>query len=449
MSGSCPELTWQAIIENGFALEPSSKKDPKYVTHGLHPYKGKFYPQLAKALTNLCNLKAGDKILDPFCGSGTTLLESYLNGYCGYGCDMNPLAAKIARAKVGILKVNLDVLRETAGTLINIIEHGPEQCPYDRSEFSETCIAEIERWFPIPVIDKLNWILKNIRRVSQGVVLDFLEIILSSIIREISHQDPNDLRIRRRKDLLEDADLFSMYVEALDRQYKRISKFWSILGYSPSKFQPAKAIEGDSRRWATFEELGVKPATIDLVLTSPPYATALPYIDTDRLSLLVLFGLDSSKRRPIEQQLVGSREIITSERKYLEDCLVAQQDKLPSGIVNYLRDLHTRVSTAEVGFRRKNMPALLFRFFSDMNEVLTNCFSALRPGGEAMIVIGDNRLMIDDDYERVATTDFVEQIALRCGFSSVERIDISVTTENMIHNKNAITENVVLRLKRP
>ncbi len=44
--GSDP--TWQAIIENGSARQQSARKDPQYVTHGLHPYKGKFYPQLAK-----------------------------------------------------------------------------------------------------------------------------------------------------------------------------------------------------------------------------------------------------------------------------------------------------------------------------------------------------------------------------------------------------------------
>ena len=66
-----------------------------------------------------------------------------------------------------------------------------------------------------------------------------------------------------------------------------------------------------------------------------------------------------------------------------------------------------------------------------------------------MIVIGDNRIKINGDYERIATTEFVENIAVECGFSPIEKIDISVTTENMLHIKNAITENVVLWLKHP
>jgi hypothetical protein len=66
-----------------------------------------------------------------------------------------------------------------------------------------------------------------------------------------------------------------------------------------------------------------------------------------------------------------------------------------------------------------------------------------------MIVIGDNKTQLGQNSLRIPTTDLVEHIAVAAGFKSVERIDISVTTENMLHQKNAITENVVLRLRKP
>lgn len=439
--------TWQAIIENGFALQPSARKDPKYVTHGLHPYKGKFYPQLAKGLINLCTLPSGASIFDPFCGSGTTLLEGYLNGFRTFGSDMNPVAAKIAKAKVGILEVNPDIVRGALGTLVGQIEDAPARPEDEREQFHPSCLDEISKWFPAPVISKLNWLLSAIRSVSEGVIRDFLEVVLSSIIREVSQQDPTDLRIRRRKDPIQDADVFQMYLDALDTQYERIEKFWSVRGYSPDRFRPSRVVEGDSRSRKTLDALGLARNTVDLVLTSPPYATALPYIDTDRLSLLVLFGMDSSARRPVEQHLIGSREIITKERKQLEKMINDPETGLPESVCDYLQELHRRVSRADVGFRRKNMPALLQRFFQDMASVLKNCVEVLRPGSEAMIVIGDNRMRVDGDYERIATSDFVQDIAVSCGMTLVERIDISVSTENLVHIKHAITENVVLRLK--
>ena len=449
LSAQQTEPTWQAIIENGFSRKLSAKKDPKYVTHGLHAYKGKFYPQLAKGLMNLCKLRVGAKVFDPFCGSGTTLLEGYLNGFQTYGCDMNPIAAKIARAKTGILDINPDVVREAVGTLVSQIEERPKTLPVDYENLAAGCMNEIRKWFPEPVVMKLNWLLGAIRSVSEGVIRDFLEVVLSSIIRDVSQQDPNDLRIRRRKKLIDDADVFQLYLDALNIQYGRIEKFWSVRGFSPNRFRPSRVVEGDARTSKTIKALGLKPNSVDLVLTSPPYATALPYIDTDRLSLLVLLGMDASARRPIEHSLVGSREILTSERRSLEGVITSDGNELPDTIHSYLQDLHACLSNADVGFRRKNMPALLLRFFQDMKGVLGNCTRVLRSGGEAMIVIGDNRMRIDKDYERIPTTDYVQEIAVACGMEMVERIDISVTTENLVHIKNAITENVVLRLRKP
>ena len=449
LSELAPEPTWQAIIENGFARQPSARKDPKYVTHGLHPYKGKFYPQLAKGLINVSGFNHDAVLFDPFCGSGTTLLEGYLNGHRTFGCDMNPLAAKIAKAKVGILDVNPDVVNEAIGTLVNRLEQAPKVLPDDKDQFHEECLDEISRWFPLPVVKKLNWVLKSIQSVSEGVIRDFLEIVLSSIIRDISQQDPTDLRIRKRKKPIHDADVFELYLNALGTQYERIERFWSVRGYSHGRFRPSKIVEGDSRQRSTYNQLGLEDSSVDVILTSPPYATALPYIDTDRLSLLVLFGMDASRRRPVEHNLVGSREIVTTERRLLEDTIVDNSAKLPESLRIYLKDLHVRITKANVGFRRKNMPALLLRFFNDMNEILQNCYRVLRPGCEAMIVIGDNRIAVDGDYERIATAAFIQDIAILQGFSLMERIDISVTTENLVHMKNAITENVVLRLKRP
>lgn len=443
------EPTWQAIIENGFARQPSARKDPKYVTHGLHPYKGKFYPQLAKGLINLCSLKPDAKILDPFCGSGTTLLEGYLNGYRTFGCDVHPLAVKIAKAKMGILEVNPDVVREAVGTLVSRLEQAPNRLPEKREQLYEDCLDEIDRWFPLPVVYKLNWLLRSIRSVSEGIVRDFLEVVLSSVIRGVSQQAPNDLRVRKRKEPIQDGDVFGLYLNALGTHYERIERFWSVRGYSPSKFRPYKVVEGDSREKSTLDRLGLNDSCVDLILTSPPYATALPYVDTDRLSLLVLFGMDASSRRPIEHSLIGSREIATKERRQLEGALTDDAAGLPESLQDYLQDLHDRVSKANVGFRRKNMPALLVRFFRGMDAILANCGRVLRPGGEAMVVIGDNRMRVDGDYERIATTDFIQDIALARGFKLLERIDISVTTENLVHIKNAITKNVVLRLKRP
>jgi len=61
-----------------------------YATHGLFPYRGKFHPQLIKALINIIGVKKNETILDPMCGSGTANIESALMGVNSYAIDLSP-----------------------------------------------------------------------------------------------------------------------------------------------------------------------------------------------------------------------------------------------------------------------------------------------------------------------------------------------------------------------
>jgi len=438
-----PEKTWQAILENGIGLSEASRKDPKYVTHGLHQYKGKFYPQLAKSLINLAGLQDGARILDPFCGSGTTLLEGYLNGLASYGCDLNPLAAKIARAKVGILELNPALVTESIDTLVEKLKGVPSELPIETNQFAIQAIDEILSWFPQPVVWKLNWVLRAIRSVSAGILQDFLEVILSDIIREVSQQEPDDLRIRRRKQPIQDADALGLFYQRLMTMYDRLVSFWSIRGYSPYRFWKPTTIAADARQRASFEAMGVGRDSIDFVLTSPPYATALPYIDTDRLSLLILLGMTATDRRPLEQHLTGSREITVSERMLFEAEL-NRDNGLPGNVLTFLRDLYTTIAQADVGFRRKNMPALLLRFFLDMKKVLENVYWAMKPHTLAIVVLGDNTTNVNGRPVVIPTTKLVEDLARSVGLELLEEIPITVTTEDLFHIKNAIKHNLVL-----
>ena len=221
-----------------------------------------------------------------------------------------------------------------------------------------------------------------------------------------------------------------------------------MLGFCPHRLIEARAYNGDSRSWETFAGIGLEQHAVDLILTSPPYATALPYIDTDRLSILVLDGLTSSQRRPLEYGLIGSREITPRERTSLEEQFINDTPDISKDIMEFISSLHGDMLRGDVGFRRRNVPALLLRFFSDMKAVFSNCQKVLKPGGEFMIVIGDNTTTVDNKVKRIPTVDFVQLIAEDLGLELVERIPITVTTENLVHMRNAITENMVLRMRQ-
>jgi len=80
--------------------------------------------------------------------------------------------------------------------------------------------------------------------------------------------------------------------------------------------------------------------------------------------------------------------------------------------------------------------------------VLINCRDALRQGGECLIVIGDNVTTVASAARKIPTVDFVGLVAESVGLELIERIPITVTVENLVHSKNSITNNVVLRMRR-
>jgi len=445
---SLRQPTWQRVLENGDA-NLGTRKDSKYATHGIHPFKGKFYPQLAKSLMNISGVPEGSRVLDPFCGSGTVLLEGMLNGMEAFGCDLNPLATKIARAKTGILELDRAVTEHAIRSLMERLTLAPERFSKNREQFNGK-LDELERWFPSPVLNKLDWILLQIRLFGNPVLVEYFEVLVSSVIREISHQDPADLRIRRRKEPLRDAPVLELVVARLEDQLQRLIKYWSVAGRQPTRRIAAKVLEGDNRCLKTYTEAGLSPQSVDCVVTSPPYATALPYIDTDRLSLLSIMGIESSIRSTLESDLTGSREIRKSERNEFESLLLSKDalDELPKSIVVFLRQLYKANLQEGVGFRRANMAALLWRYFIDMRENLKQVYCLLKDDGVAYYVVGDSRTKAGEEWTAIETCKSVQLIADFVGFDAKRLLDISVTTENYRHIKNAITENAVLQFHR-
>lgn len=441
--------TWQCILENG-RTGTSKRKDPKYVTHGLHAFKGKFYPQLAKSLINISGIQIGDRLLDPYCGSGTTLLEGMLNGLVAYGCDYNPLSAKIAHAKTSILSVPRNFIDLSIRTIFDRLSHRHGKIPVSLDQFASATHEELLSWFPEIVLYKLNWLLAQVRLFGSLTMVDFFEVIISDIIREVSYQDPSDLRIRRRKEAMDDAPVFEMFRERLELHHARLLRYWSVASQQPGPLISPTIVQGDSRRAETMQALGLGQEHIDCVVTSPPYATALPYIDTDRLSLLAIMGISSRARSDLEANLTGSREIRRSERRDAEARLLDESafDTLPPTVVTAIRNIHTANSSIEVGFRRANMAALLWRYFLDMRENLIQVTRVMKLGAKAFYVVGDSRTKAGGCWISIKTCAYMQQIAEMIGLRKVDMIDIDVTTENFKHIKNAITRNKVIILEK-
>jgi len=93
-----------------------TKSVNQYLTHWIYPYKGKFHPQMIRALLNILKLAEGDTVLDNFIGSGTTAVEAQLLGINCVGIDISPLCVLQSKVKTESIYVinQIEELREKA-----------------------------------------------------------------------------------------------------------------------------------------------------------------------------------------------------------------------------------------------------------------------------------------------------------------------------------------------
>src|SRR5439155_5261789 len=176
------------------------------------------------------------------------------------------------------------------------------------------------------------------------------------------------------------------------------------------------AVLGDVRQ-TDFRTLRVAPRRgFDAVITSPPYETALPYIDTQRLSLVVLGDVHADEVQATEKALIGAREISTRERRELESAIAAGDSGLPPTVVSLCRQLLEDSRRPGNGFRRVNRPALTFRYFKFMGAFMRKLRNAVRPGGSIALVVGGNRTQLGGREYEIDAPQLLADLAQKLGY---------------------------------
>lgn len=446
-------LTNQVVFENykkiqHYTLEksiPFKTRNIRYLTHSLHEYKGRFYPQLAKSFMNYAAIDKKDVILDPFCGSGTTLVECLLWGVKAIGVDINPLAYLMSKAKINSLlmkKRDFDNIKLS----FNNINKNNQWIKISLKHYDNYYdINYLKRWFPNNNLKKILFIQNIIQSLKNDNQKLFSEMILSNILRHYSYQDPTQLRIRRRKDIPPN-NLIETYKENLYHHINDLEKFqeFNNIDYRSN----VNVILGDVRKLTI--STNIKNNSVDTVITSPPYATALPYIDTDRLSLFA-FGLTNTKSyKKLEESMIGNREILKSKRELLDKELESNFEKtvLPRQVILLLQKIYELNKNSEVGFRRKNTAALLYKYFIDMHFAIKQVSTVLKRNKLAFFVVGNNKTKAGNEEIKIPTDDFISQIAENNGLKFVDKIDIIVKKPYEIHSKNSINTESILILKK-
>ena len=436
-----------------------NKQNTRYSAHGLHEYKGKFHPQIVRAIGNILNIKQKDYVLDPFCGSGTTLLEAVHNDWNAIGLDINPLAIQIARAKILAIHVPLNDLKDQANNLKHRLQKRIGGMSFENSFNKEeiqsvggpkweTRIPDFDyltKWFPISVLVQISAILDEIDQLSSSDIKLIFRIILSDILRQVSLQDPGDLRIRRRKS---PANNYAAIPLFLDRITKRIDTISKARQYISNVETHQNVLLKDVRSFFIEKSNNyLFENKFDAAITSPPYVTALPYIDTQRLSLVVLGLISAKEILSTEKKLIGNREINVSERLKIEHSIDTNADNLPNECILFCKKLKDSVDKQKDGFRRQNMPSLVYKYFSDMALMFGQVNKLLKPDAPFALVVGQNKTSLGGIKFIIDTPYLLTKIAEKNGFTIQEVIDLNTYQRFDIHQVNSIKSESLIILR--
>jgi site-specific DNA-methyltransferase (cytosine-N4-specific) len=239
-------------------------EDTSYLTHSFHPYPAKFPPQLPKQIL-LTFSKQGETVLDPFCGSGTTMVEARLQGINSVGVDVNGLACLLSKVKSTPLFLDQCLLIE------KIMQEIANESFYwqmgDKQAVQLPNIEGLAHWFQTNVAEELTFLRKKIETISDNDVKDFFKVVLSSIIVRVSNQE-SDTRFAAINKNIPDSFALKIFLEKANEFYKRIK----IFSEQATNKVTVKVFNADSRDLSF-----LKSESFDLIITSPPYANTYDY----------------------------------------------------------------------------------------------------------------------------------------------------------------------------
>ena len=251
-------------------------------THGIHPYPAKFIPQIPRGLIEILHPGDDTAILDPFCGSGTTLVEAALAGYMAVGIDVNPLSCLISKVKVTPL------VRSLAKAAQRVVQHAR------RHPASPPDIPALDHWFEAEVQIALASLVRAIDRETDGDVRDALRVALSSIIVRVSNQE-SDTRYAAINKNVDPRSVATQFLTAATGLEGKLTSTWGGL------LEPSR-VEVLNRDVLAVQSTEIH-FPVSLVVTSPPYPNAYEYWLYHKYRMYWL-GMDPL---PVKEREIGAR----------------------------------------------------------------------------------------------------------------------------------------------
>ena len=277
------------LLSHALAVDPDEAATMAHV-HGFHSYPARLHPETARRLVEAFSPPSG-RVLDPFCGSGTVLVEARQAGRYAFGIDANPLAVELAtlKSRGSTLEFEAELLSAAAG----VAAHADARRVAKLGPTRKYGTADREIYDP-HVLLELDGLRDGIAKIAAPELRRALLLVLSSALTKVSKRQGDTAPRTAPKRLAGGFTIRFFETKAKDLA-QRLHDFSARL---PASAPPAKCAVGDARDLSLIE-----PRSIDLIVSSPPYPGVYDYFDQHELRLRWL-GLDEHKFEAAE---IGAR----------------------------------------------------------------------------------------------------------------------------------------------
>lgn len=388
-----------------------------YLTHGLHKYPAKFFPELPKWLIEKYS-KKGDCILDPFAGSGTTNLESLVLERNSIGIDVDPFARFVSKVKT--TKINLKQLKLMQNKIFESL------LSYNDKALNIENIPKfpyIEHWFNAYVVLELAYIKQIILDLkTTDNIKNFYLLCFSSIIRDVSNASNECTRTVIRKKYVNDIKPLGTLQAFYDKVLFNILKYEDFHRIYPKGIKVKFPVNMDARNIKVSEE------SIDMALTSPPYINAVDYPRTHQLELYWL-EFFSNSLSDLKKKYIGTENVYFKDYKSLH---LIGIDSLDNKLTKVFK----------IDPRRSY---IAYKYFIDMNSNLEQVYKALKKNGKYVIIVGNNNIR----GEVFENWKYLLELAKKVGFFKETHFSSEIIKHFMRFNKkDKIKKDWVIVLRK-
>jgi hypothetical protein len=283
------------------ALDAHGEREAQDLTHGFHNYAARFHPLLVRRL--LDGVPRGATLLDPFVGSGTTLIEGVTRGLRTRGVDVNPLSVALTRLKATPWPFErrmplLDAAKAAAQRSLDRVERRA------RTRTSGSEYDDASRYSP-HVFRELVGLREELGAEPDPRLREPLALILSSIV----------LKVSRRTSATRDAPTERSIAKGLPtrlflrRAEELVTRMADLSSHVPAGTPPPDVRLGDARALDHIDD-----ASVDVVITSPPYLGTYDYAAHQAPNWGWL-GIDAKARGHAEAKEIGTRRGATSAER--------------------------------------------------------------------------------------------------------------------------------------